>query len=159
SLVDPDNRRPVDYALRQGLLNDIQAAGAVSRELARELVDSFVDGRIKLYTTWRGLGLRREKTALFLEGSYEPIRASEHIVAFERRKDSQRLVCVAPRFSRRLTGGKAAWAMGSAWRDEALMLGRAARLRDVFSGREHEGARLRLADVLADFPVAWLVEF
>jgi isoamylase len=157
SLVDPDNRRPVDYEGRKTALADLQRRGQASRELGRELVETFVDGRIKMYVTWRGLQLRREHTALFLEGSYEPIEGGEHLVAFERRLEGQRLICVAPRLVRTLTEGKRPWAIGDSWKDTKLPLNQSGRFRDVFTGREHEGDNLALAEVLADFPVAWLL--
>jgi (1->4)-alpha-D-glucan 1-alpha-D-glucosylmutase len=71
ALVDPDNRRPVDWALRRRLLERLQAGGDVPRE-AR-----------KLWATWRVLRLRAEHAAAFL-GTYEPVDAAEDVVAFIR---------------------------------------------------------------------------
>src|SRR5207302_5606337 len=74
SLVDPDNRRPVDYARRREMLRDLQvsvaAAGPRLPELARELTATKEDGRIKLYVTYRSLHCRREQPALFTTGEY-----------------------------------------------------------------------------------------
>src|SRR5690606_23575335 len=71
SLVDPDNRRPVDYGRRAAILDELQAAFARSEDapvaLARELLASIEDGRIKLYVTWRGLALRARHPELFRE--------------------------------------------------------------------------------------------
>lgn len=63
NLVDPDNRRPIDYGLRRRMLAELQAlfAGATTAwpERLRPLLDNMEDGRIKLYLTWRALQLRR----------------------------------------------------------------------------------------------------
>jgi glycogen operon protein len=158
SLVDPDNRRPVDYARRRAALADLAGRGAPTPELARELVGTFADGRIKLHVTRTGLTLRRRLSALFLEGGYEAIDAGEHAVAFERATGSARLVCVVPRFAHKLTRGAAPWALGDAWGDRRLALPRAGRFKNVFTGDCLEGSSWPLARLLADFPVAWLVQ-
>lgn len=91
SLVDPDNRRPVDFALRQRLLADIgqrttNAEGL--HALARELASSPADPRTKLFVTSRLLDLRRRTGTLLIEGDYRPIpvsgSAADHVVAFAR---------------------------------------------------------------------------
>jgi isoamylase len=158
SLVDPDNRRNVDYAARRRLLADLRAHGSPSPNLCRELLDQYEDGRIKLHVTSVGLRLRRELPALFLEGRYEPIPASAHIVAFERCMGSSRIVCVVPRLSRKLTKGEAPWPLGDVWGEERLDLAREGRFRNAFSGEALEGRSLPLHDVFASFPVAWLVQ-
>ena len=158
SLVDPDNRRKVDYAARRRLLADLRAHGPPSPELCRELMDQYKDGRIKLHVTSVGLRLRRELPALFLEGRYEAIPASSaHVVAFERCMGSARLVCVVPRLSRKLTKGEAPWAVGAAWAEERLNLACEGRFQNAFSGETLEGRSFRLQDIFASFPVAWLV--
>jgi malto-oligosyltrehalose synthase len=90
SLVDPDNRRPVDYALRQKLL------GA-------ESLATWRDGRPKQALIARALSLRAALPELFAEGSYEPIAASgpaaRHVVAFLRRRAADALVVVVPRLA------------------------------------------------------------
>ena len=151
SLVDPDNRRPVDYGRR----------GRMLRELGnpKELLHAFADGRIKLHVTRTGLELRRQERLLFLEGTYRPMtadQAGEHVIAFERARAGKRLVCVAPRLPYTLTGGKQPWPIGDVWGDAALEVGDG-RWKNAFTGEEHAGARLRMRDVLATFPVAWLV--
>jgi (1->4)-alpha-D-glucan 1-alpha-D-glucosylmutase len=90
SLVDPDNRRPVDYALRQTML------GADS-------LASWRDGGPKQTLIVRALGLRAALPTLFADGSYEPIAASgpaaRHVVAFMRRRDADALLVVVPRLA------------------------------------------------------------
>ena len=157
ALVDPDNRRTVDYGLRQRMLSEMQTQQP-SPQLARNLVATFADGRIKLFVTYLALRLRRRETALFLEGSYTPLLGSEHVVSFERQLGGRRLVCIVPRLTLSLTRAERGWALGDVWRDERLALTRPGRFMELFTGREHTGDALRLADVLADFPVAWLLE-
>jgi (1->4)-alpha-D-glucan 1-alpha-D-glucosylmutase len=155
-LVDPDNRGPVDYPRERAALADLVGRGAPSPALARELVRSFADGRIKLHVTRVGLALRKRDPELFLEGAYRPIEAGEHAVAFERSLPGRRLVCVVPRLSRKLTGGAAPWPLGGAWGDRRLKLAAEGRFENAFTGDRLEGASWPLARVLSDFPVAWL---
>ncbi len=74
SLVDPDNRRPVDYERRRDMLaalkSHIASAGGGLRELARELIAAKEDGRVKLYVTHRALQCRRDNPGLFADGTY-----------------------------------------------------------------------------------------
>jgi (1->4)-alpha-D-glucan 1-alpha-D-glucosylmutase len=123
SLVDPDNRRPVEYARLREDLRGIRealatAAGGVA-DFARSLVDAKEDGRVKLYLTHRALDCRRRRASLFRAGAYVPIEPQgarrEHVVAFARRLDTEAVIAVAPRFLARLRLpgpplGASAWA-------------------------------------------------
>src|SRR5690606_1046026 len=74
SLVDLDNRRPVDYAERRTILESIRRrAGRAPAKLARELLASLPDGRIKLFVTAMTLSFRRDQPALFEQGDYLPL--------------------------------------------------------------------------------------
>ncbi len=161
-LVDPDNRGPVDHARLAAQLQELKQRGPASPELARELIAGFADGRIKLFLTWTGLQLRRQLPDLFLEGSYQPLEASgpasEHVVAFQRRLGSQRLVCAVPRLSRKLAKGKRPWPLGEVWGDGELTLTEPGQFRSVFDGGQLSGDRLSLSKLFANFPVAWLLE-
>jgi (1->4)-alpha-D-glucan 1-alpha-D-glucosylmutase len=157
SLVDPDNRRPVDYERRRQALADIKARASDPAARARELLANYLDGRIKLLILHLGLVHRRRQRALYLEGSYAPIAAGKHVVAFRRAHGEQELVCVVPRLSYTLMGGRAAWPLGAAWGEQALELGGAATWRDLLTGAEHRGGALPLAEVFADLPVSLLV--
>ena len=103
SLVDPDNRRPVDYALREARLAALQAMAGQGDLTAqvRAMVALPHDGRAKLWFIWRMLSLRRAQPLLFREGSYEPLQVegplARHIVAFARRHEGQMLVVVTGR--------------------------------------------------------------
>jgi (1->4)-alpha-D-glucan 1-alpha-D-glucosylmutase len=83
SLVDPDNRRPVDYALRARLLDELETMGP---RAAAVTWDRRHEGLPKLLLVWRTLGLRREHPALFDGASYEPLAVAgtqaDHVVAF-----------------------------------------------------------------------------
>jgi len=95
SLVDPDNRRPVDFSARQKLLNGIDHAPVP------DLVRTWKDGRIKLRLIRSLLRHRREQPALYQRGSYTPLHVSgahaSRFVAFERREGDRRLCVVALR--------------------------------------------------------------
>jgi (1->4)-alpha-D-glucan 1-alpha-D-glucosylmutase len=166
SLVDPDNRRPVDYAARARLLADLRrrlGEGAAARAaLAREVSspEALGDGRAKLLLLAEGLRLRREQPALFLEGDYLPLAAEgahgERVVALARRHGDAALVCVAPRLVLGLldeAGGGA-----PAWKGKlALPEGFPRTWRDAVTGAERNGTSFALDELLGGFPVALLV--
>lgn len=139
SLVDPDNRRPVDFATRRALLAELDAG-------APPPVDA--TGAAKLLVTSRALRLRRDRPELFT--GYTPLTASgaaaEHAVAFDRGG----ALAVATRLPVHL-------AEAGGWGDTVLDVGSAPGI-DVISGRRHGGGTLRLAEVLERYPVALLVE-
>jgi (1->4)-alpha-D-glucan 1-alpha-D-glucosylmutase len=175
SLVDPDNRRPVDYALRRRLLDELKAAacgaGPKLPEFARRLAQAPEDGRVKLYVTWRALHARRDNPGLFTAGDYLPAEVvgarAEHVCAFVRRRAGRCAVAAAPRLMTRLLPRAGDLPPGAAvWQETRLLLpgvepGR--RLRNVFTGEElavgeHQGhAAVAAAEVFANFPVALLV--
>ncbi len=159
SLVDPDNRRSVDYARRRAALDALASRGAPTPEWARELVKSFTDGRIKMQVTHTGLTLRRGDPALFLEGAYDPIDLGGHAVAFERSLAGRRLICVAPRLPCQLVrriGSDARWPLGPVWHDQRLNLTRPGHFTHVWTGERFDGQSWPMGRVLRDFPVAWL---
>jgi (1->4)-alpha-D-glucan 1-alpha-D-glucosylmutase len=92
SLVDPDNRRPVDFAVRQRSLGETGVAAALA---------SWRDGRLKQLVVQRLLALRRAKPELFASGSYESIDAGDNVVAFRRQLGSDVLVVAVPRLPHR----------------------------------------------------------
>ena len=102
SLVDPDNRRPVDYPHRQQLFDDLQRWGSAPDALSvGRLLETPEDGRLKLYLIWRTLCFRREHPDLFQQGEYQPLAVSgaksNHVVAFERKYQDLTAVVIAPR--------------------------------------------------------------
>ncbi len=169
SLVDPDNRRPVDYGLRTRLLDEL-AAAEPSSALARDLLDHKADGRVKLYLTSRALAFRTAHPALFARGDYLPLfaegSAADHVAAFARRYEGEEIIVVVPRLVAGLTGKDLVDPIGPAvWGDTRLAIADAAegtRYRDVFSGEEieikagSEGFTVSLIAVFAALPFALL---
>ena len=168
SLVDPDNRRAVDYALRMRLLAELEAQGAPQPAAARALLQDLGDGRAKLYVTWRALEFRKAHAALFDDGEYLPARVSgsqaTHLCAYARRTAQEWVLVIVPRLYARLMGESDELPLGAAaWGDTAIELPRrlaGARMRDALTGCDleataHEGTYwLAAADALRDFPVA-----
>jgi (1->4)-alpha-D-glucan 1-alpha-D-glucosylmutase len=164
SLVDPDNRRPVDFALRRRLLEGLTAElahGGDRRALAEALLKSWEDGRVKLYVIHQALGCRRARRALFERGEYLPLEASgplaEHVCAYARRAGPAAAVTVVPRLLAR-RGVEDPPLGPTYWADTAVPAPTAAPLVNVFTGErvEPEHGRLPLGRVLARFPVALL---
>ncbi len=169
SLVDPDNRRPVDYAARARLLRDLRRRRP-SRRLAAELLDAKVDGRIKLYLTSRALAFRAAHPELFARGEYFPLVAegatADHVVAFARRDGDDEVIVAVPRLVAGLTKKTLVHPIGrDVWGNTRLIVSGVepgTRYRDVFSGAiveakgAGEGAVLPLAEVFAVLPFALL---
>jgi (1->4)-alpha-D-glucan 1-alpha-D-glucosylmutase len=102
-LVDPDNRQPVDYAVRKQMLCRLRAAGGGERAaLVDRLVSNPCDGAIKLYVTSQALNFRGAHRDLFAHGSYAPLtldgRRAHHAVAFARSLAGQTVIAIAGRF-------------------------------------------------------------
>jgi (1->4)-alpha-D-glucan 1-alpha-D-glucosylmutase len=102
TLVDPDNRRPVDFRRRAEVLAECRALQeAPTSADARRLFDRWQDGRIKLYVTLAGLQLRRRQPDLFLAGEYVPLdpagERADHVVAFLRWRGDEIVLVVVPR--------------------------------------------------------------
>jgi (1->4)-alpha-D-glucan 1-alpha-D-glucosylmutase len=177
SLVDPDNRRPVDYDLRRRLLAELKEriaqAGDDLSPVAEELLHNSYDGRIKLYLTSRLLECRRMHEHLFAYGSYVPLDAGgpqrDHVCAFARMYEDDVAVVVAPRLVVQLTGGSQHVPMGrKVWEDTWLTLPDGVvgqRYRHLLTGEVLEvqalkgsgnGVGLYVGDILQSFPVALL---
>jgi (1->4)-alpha-D-glucan 1-alpha-D-glucosylmutase len=159
SLVDPDNRRPVNFELRHRFMASILNGSRNRIALTRDLLANAEDGRIKLYVTQRLLCLRRERPTLFVGGSYTPLRGNPHVAAFARAADGQTLVVVAPiQIATLLRGNQVAPTGQDVWRDERINVP-GARYENLFTGQSLtvEDNSLKLADVLANFPVAALL--
>ena len=158
SLVDPDNRRPVDFELRKRALSAlISQRSNDAGLLCRRLLENYANGEIKLYVTHTALMARKRAPELFLSGDYEPLPGNAHVVAFARSSASARLVCAVTRLSYRKTGGRPLFATGSIWQDEQLRVPHAGLYRNLLSNQQlNVGRTVRLADVFRDLPVALL---
>jgi (1->4)-alpha-D-glucan 1-alpha-D-glucosylmutase len=165
SLVDPDNRRPVDYAVRTQYLNALH--GLAEDAVAGEVMSNVADGRAKLWTMHRALALRQQEHALFRRGEYLALEVvgdrQEHVIAFLRGNPNagRAVLAVVPRFACTLMRGKPQLPLGDAWGKDMLRVPAAVgtRYRNVFTGETvtvtEDG--LPLSTVLAVFPVALLV--
>ena len=172
SLVDPDNRRPVNYEARQALLKQLQQDVCSSSSLP-ELVGSWLadaeSGKPKLYLTWRTLELRNKKASLFKEGVYIPLNVSgekaQHVIAFAREYEGQTAIVVAPRLCARLLGESGNTVCDETlWGDTNVEIsnshGRC--YHNVFTGeciapRGEERAIITLAGLFRYFPASILI--
>lgn len=164
SLVDPDNRRAIDFNSRAKMLTLLKRR-AVSAKLACELTDQWRDGRVKLYLTQRALTFRAGHRELFTDGDYVPLSASgakaAHIVAFARTLGEWQAIVVAPRLVGGLIGAEPVPPIGEVWGDTALNItgSSTATFRCIFSGAIHSvhaTEALPVSQVLEAFPVALL---
>lgn len=151
SLVDPDNRRPVDYHLRQ------QALDGIAHATPGALLEHWRDGRIKMLVIHRLLTLRREQPDLFSKGGYTGLSATgafaDKVVAFERRTEKAALLVIVPRHTSDLSFPPT----GEVWDDTRLALPGADRWSDVFTGREHTGETVAMSEVFGELPFAVLM--
>jgi len=170
SLVDPDNRRPVDYSLRRALLNRLrqaQAGDAVSF-IERAMADP-ADGALKMYVISRALCFRKTNPGLLEKGAYIPLRAAgerqNHVVAFARTRAGSSVIAAAGRFFMSLGADRRTPIGAASWGETALVLRRDLahpRWRDLFSqatiqAEPRKGKTcIPLARVFAHLPVALL---
>ena len=173
SLVDPDNRRPVDYARRQALLRELETlVDAPDLGLAprvRGLLASMEDGRVKLYLTWRALSLRKQNQDVFEMGEYRPLAIhgprADHLCAFARLHRRSVVITVVSRWFAKLTPpdelplGETVWS--DTWVEAPFNDTDAAYTnvltQEAVKTKEHDGdACLAVPELLANFPVALL---
>jgi (1->4)-alpha-D-glucan 1-alpha-D-glucosylmutase len=166
SLVDPDNRRPVDFRRRAALLDEMLAREP-SAALAAELLSDLDSGRIKLFLTARALAHRARHAELSTQGSYEPLQTrgplADNLVAFRRSLGHDDMIVVVPRLIGQVLGGTADAPLGDVWGDTAIVLDaslRGRRYRNEFTDAVMEtngsDAVIDVAEALNDFPVALL---
>jgi (1->4)-alpha-D-glucan 1-alpha-D-glucosylmutase len=173
SLVDPDNRQPVDFVARMKILGELRKVTETEADhlaLVQELFSQRADGRIKLYLTREALRYRREHGPLFQQGDYVPLEGvgekADHVFTFARTLGKKSIVVVVPRFLTRVISDahtpplgegvwKDTWLVLPAWREETAV-------RNVFTGAllrtETRGDRqaLPVGETLRHCPVAWL---
>ena len=160
SLVDPDNRRAVDYRARRSMLD-----AGLSPPL---LMSAWRDGRLKQAILHRALRLRERRPKLFLEGSYLPLRvegpAEEHVLAFARQQDDDVVISIVTRLSAVAHALDEPLLKPEFWKGTQVLLPRSlprANFKSVLLDTQSEmvtsaHGRLRLDDVLAHLPVALL---
>jgi (1->4)-alpha-D-glucan 1-alpha-D-glucosylmutase len=160
SLVDPDNRRAVDWTLRRQRLAKLSAQ-TPSAQLLTCLLASWSNGDVKLYTSVRALRCRRVHPELFTAGRYLPVTASTpNVVAFARQwRQTWAIACVPRLIAQR--GGPGKWPIGAVWAPDHLQLpaGAPRRWTDVFTQNEARprGRQLALESIFGSFPVALLL--
>lgn len=161
SLADPDNRRPVDYALRRRLLSELGSA------TPEKITGDLADGRAKLHFVRRLLALRKENPRLFLHGGYTPLQVSgecaDHVVAYARRHQGSGLLVVAGRLYASMGIEAGDLPCGTRiWRDTRIavpFLQEGTLLRDALTNRlcRVEAGGFNVAEAHEIFPVAALV--
>jgi len=166
SLVDPDNRRPVDFEARRAALEALRAGAAENLpELLAQMLSGLADGRAKLFLIARGLGLRRERIDVFLKGDYLALEArgrhGGHVAAFARRLGDRWVIAAVPRFLTGIVKDGVLPLGRDVWGDTAVMLpgpapsGWRNRLTDA---RFRAGGELMAGDIFREFPVALLCD-
>jgi (1->4)-alpha-D-glucan 1-alpha-D-glucosylmutase len=170
SLVDPDNRRAVDYDLRRGMLEEIgNRLREVDRaDVASDLLREWTDGRVKLYLTHVALRLRAARPELFSDGRYVPLSGDgarpDRIVGFARCLEEEVVIVAVPRLVSTMAQAAGGVPLGSTWDGTRLAVGGAiptGEYRDVLTGHSLEvenggSAVLEAADLFARFPIAIL---
>jgi (1->4)-alpha-D-glucan 1-alpha-D-glucosylmutase len=177
NLVDPDNRRPVDFEHRLRLLDSIEPLTETSAQAdpdrARkigELLTCWPDARIKMFATACGLRLRRSDPDLFLRGEYVPLdtqtTVSGGLVAFARTLDQRVLIAIAPRLTASLASDVQPFPMGESWKTSRVLVPPALAdraYRNLFTGEELRPTRtaseswLFAGEALSVLPVAILL--
>jgi (1->4)-alpha-D-glucan 1-alpha-D-glucosylmutase len=177
SLVDPDNRRPVNFSLRARMLSSlerrIRRSGSTMDDLARDLVSNMSSGLIKMFVLHQSLKFRSDHEELFKSGKYIPVQAhgahAEHVCAFMRKSDNDHCIVIGPRLYVSLLNDPKYDSTKDLWNDTQLVLPERSlsnshlSYSNIFTERK-AGVRtqdgkvsLPLSDVLNGFPVAILV--
>jgi len=174
NLVDPDNRRPVDYAQRRALLEQLERDSRSAEQklqLTQQLLETLDDeGRLKLYITRQALGLRRSQPTLFSEGEYLPLATTgpraDNLVAFARRLEGRIVIAAAARWFADLVGEGSPHPVGGAvWEDTRLALADIGveRFQDRLTGQTLRAGRdgsdrwLEADELFAHLPVALIM--
>jgi (1->4)-alpha-D-glucan 1-alpha-D-glucosylmutase len=165
SLVDPDNRRPVDYDQRIFCLQELKTGIQTNiLQLIGTLLDTRVDGRIKLFLTFRVLQARKANRSLFEQGNYQPLSVSgkfkDHVIAFARSFEGKTAIAITPRFLTGLTEAGQLPLGEQIWADTAIELpaGSSSSWQDAISAQPLQAkSNLPVGEALKHFPVALLI--
>lgn len=164
NLVDPDNRRPIDFDKRQKFLKKIQNMKPAK---VQELLNNFEDGQVKIFEIYKALGARNRNKDVFQDGDYIPLKVKgalrHHIIAFCRKKQTRWAVIVAPRFLVNVAVNQLP--LGDVWMDTVVCLPRDApkNWKETFTGEPVFAKKLAndeglwVAELLRSFPVALLL--
>ncbi|MFZ1415740.1 MAG: malto-oligosyltrehalose synthase [Defluviicoccus sp.] len=173
NLVDPDNRRPVDFAHRMAMLKALRdrwAGGNADVTGVIDLLNAWPSGAVKLFLTWKLLQARRSLPTVFAGGAYKPIDAqgprAGNLCAYLRTGDEGKALVVVPRLTAAFTQPPATWPVGaSMWAGTTLAVpspGAWEGMRNVFTGEplpsgqpQEEGGAvlLSVSEMLLSFPI------
>ncbi len=167
SLVDPDNRRPVNFSRRMKLLDELSRQENKGQLASlKQILESWEDGRVKLYLTYKALNLRKSCPDVFEAGRYVPLKVAgqrqEHVCAFARLKGESWVLAAVPRFFTKLCLPGEFPLEQRTWGDDRLLLPEGAPLRwlNAFSGEKlmlpQTGKEIPVSDIFRIFPVALL---
>jgi (1->4)-alpha-D-glucan 1-alpha-D-glucosylmutase len=166
SLVDPDNRREIDYKLREKHIDEIRKKGDSPQvfEYIDELVAGRNDGRIKMFLLYKALQARKENENLFLNGDYEQIRITgryrNNVIAFARDDDEATAVILAPRWFTSLVDEHTFPVGKRVWADTTVYLPGGTRRTwgNAITGETIDaGGRTPIAEILTSYSVALLI--
>ena len=172
ALVDPDNRRAVDFESRRATLDGLDAAldGGDRADACAEMLRSVADGRLKMHVTRTALRIRHETPGIFTRGRYAELdgrgERAAHALAFSRSLEGAMVVAAVTRLPVRLSG-TVGIPTGLAWGDSEIMFPRSdvpRRWRCALTGRAVEtqnaevGAALLAREVFLTLPVAVLID-
>jgi (1->4)-alpha-D-glucan 1-alpha-D-glucosylmutase len=170
SLVDPDNRRAVDYSHRQQMFESIRRWGSnPDTASVRRLLEKPEDGQLKLYLIWKTLCLRKRWPDVFQRGEYLPLTVqgarADQIVAFIRKSETASVLVVVPRLVASLLGDSNLPPIGSkVWEDTNILVpscGAWGKYRSAFTGEGRDlpkaDAKIAVSELLEHFPAALCV--
>lgn len=167
SLVDPDNRRPVDFNHRMHILESIKSGQGLDRlAFVKDLMQNHAEGAIKLYLTYRTLCYRKQHASLFTEGTYESIAVKgdreDHICSFARTYESHMLITVAPRLYYTLSNGKLELPLGPTYWGQTHLSTRKPNTTctNILTDEQFvikKNGKLKLSEVFASIPFGLLV--
>ncbi len=175
NLVDPDNRRPVDYSIRIRMLEELKRNEQEMplSELAKELTITKDTGKIKLYLIYKALTYRKTHREIFERGEYAPLEVTGekavNVCAFARKFGNSTVLVVAPRFFTRLMQQPESLPFGTdVWKDSFIMVPAGEtgeKYRNIFTGEVVTTANykdatiLYLSEIFTHFPVALMERF
>jgi (1->4)-alpha-D-glucan 1-alpha-D-glucosylmutase len=165
SLVDPDNRRPVNFEQRLSFLQEIQRRSKTGMQsLIDDLVATREDGRLKLFLIARVLEGRRQYLEVFQQGSYQPLKIvgqyADHIIAFARTYEQTTIIVIAPRFLTAVVELNQFPLGESVWGDTAIEIpnGSEATWHEMITDHEiSSGNFINIGQILSQFPAALIV--
>ncbi len=159
NLVDPDNRRPVDYEKRKNILNEIKNPS----NIIQKLLSTKEDGKIKLFLMYKALSVRRKFPELFQKGDYQPLEVrglfKDNIIAFARRYENQFVITITPRFFTEIVSKEQLPLGEKIWKDTTVILDSeiSYELINCITGKTMTVQKnIYLAQAFEDFPVGLL---